>query len=55
MTALQDLQDMRYGNLNFTIGERFPDIILPNAADGSEMSIADFQGQKVMLHIFASW
>ena len=55
MTKLQDLQDTRYGNLNFAIGEPFPDIVLPDANDGSAMSLADFHGQKVMLHIFASW
>ncbi|MGB7337847.1 MAG: hypothetical protein WBC91_03065 [Phototrophicaceae bacterium] len=55
MTTLADLQDTRYGNLNFAIGERFPDIVLPNANDNSALSLADFHGQKVMLHIFASW
>lgn len=52
---LHELQDSRYKNLGFTIGERFPDIVLPNAEDSSAMSLADFHGQKVMLHIFASW
>lgn len=55
MTTLQDLQDARYSKLGFAVGERFPDIALPNATDGSAMSLADFHGQKVMLHIFASW
>ncbi|MEL6527369.1 MAG: hypothetical protein AAFQ07_16830 [Chloroflexota bacterium] len=51
----QDIQDTRYKNLNFAIGERFPDIVLPNAEDGSAMTLADFHGQKILLHIFASW
>lgn len=55
MTTLADLRDTRYRDVSFEVGERFPDIVLPNAEDGSPMSLADFHGQKVMLHIFASW
>ena len=36
-------------------GEPFPDIKLPSMYDGRPMSIADFRGQKVVLHVFASW
>lgn len=36
------------------VGEPFPDITLPTL-DGEAMSIADFRGQKVVLHVFASW
>lgn len=55
MTTLHELQDTRYGDMGFTVGDPFVDITLPNAADGSAMSLAQFHGQKVMLHIFASW
>ncbi|MEO1289921.1 MAG: hypothetical protein AAFV93_19365 [Chloroflexota bacterium] len=55
MTTLLDLQDTRRGDVPFKVSERFPDIVLPNAEDNSAMSLADFHGQKVMLHIFASW
>ncbi len=37
------------------IGEPFPDLTLSSMEDGSSTSIADFRGQKVILHVFASW
>lgn len=39
----------------FQAGDRFPSILLPSLADGSGQSIADFQGRKLVLHIWASW
>jgi hypothetical protein len=39
----------------FRVGEPFPDLVLPSLADGKPLSLARFQGQKVILHIFASW
>ena len=36
-------------------GEPFPDIVLPSMTDGRPMSLADFRGRKVILHVFASW
>ena len=36
-------------------GKPFPNIVLPSVADGRALSMADFQGEKVMLHLFASW
>ena len=36
-------------------GVPFPRLVLPSIEDGSPMSIADFRGQKVILHIWASW
>ncbi len=39
----------------FEVGQEFPDIVFP-ALDGERpLSLADFRGQKVLLHIFASW
>ena len=35
-------------------GKPFPEIVLPSL-DGTQTSIADFRGQKVILHVFASW
>lgn len=55
MTTLQDLQGKRAQMLDFKVGEAFPPIVLPKADDKSPMSLADFRGQKVLLHIFASW
>jgi hypothetical protein len=37
------------------VGQLFPEIVLPAARDGRPMSIADFRGEKVVLHVFASW
>ena len=39
----------------FEIGKPFPDLILPSLADGRPASLSQFRGQKVLLHIFASW
>ncbi len=39
----------------FRVGEPFPDLLLPAAADGRTASLADFRGQKLVLHVFASW
>ena len=36
-------------------GEPFPELALPALDDGRPMSIADFRGQRVVLHVFASW
>ena len=36
------------------VGERFPEIVLPSL-DDEPMSIASFRGEKVVLHIWASW
>jgi len=35
-------------------GQAFPEITLPSL-EGPELSIADFRGRKIALHIFASW
>jgi hypothetical protein len=37
------------------VGAPFPDIVLPAMRDGSRRSIADFRGEKIVLHVFASW
>ena len=37
------------------VGEPFPALAFPSAADGVPGSIADFHGHKVVLHVFASW
>ena len=39
----------------FREGEFFPVRAFPSLKDGRPMSIADFRGKKVILHIFASW
>ena len=37
------------------VGEPFPDLELPSLDDGAPLSISTFRGQKVILHVFASW
>jgi hypothetical protein len=37
------------------VGEPFPAIALPSARDGQPMSVNDFRGRKLLLHLFASW
>ena len=39
----------------FEIGKPFPEFVLPSAKDERPMSIAQFRGKKVLLHVFASW
>ena len=39
----------------FEVGTPFPTLSLPSLDDGRPASIGDFRGQKVILHIFASW
>lgn len=36
------------------VGQSFPRLAFPDL-DGHPGSIADFQGKKTVLHIFASW
>jgi hypothetical protein len=40
-----------------TIAEEkpFPELFLPSLDDGRPLSIASFRGQKLVLHVFASW
>ena len=37
------------------IGEAFPNISLPSLEEGEPLSISDFRGEKVLLHVWASW
>ncbi len=39
----------------FKPGEAFPDLVLPSISDGKPLSVADFRGRKLVLHIWASW
>lgn len=39
----------------FQVGQPFPDLTLPALDDGRPASIRDYRGQKVVLHVFASW
>jgi hypothetical protein len=37
------------------VGEPFPTLTLPSLQDGRPLSVADFRGEKLILHIWASW
>ena len=37
------------------VGEPFPGLTLPSLKDDRPLSIADFRGEKLILHIWASW
>jgi hypothetical protein len=39
----------------FEVGQPFPDLVLPSLEDNAPLSISDFRGQRVILHVFASW
>lgn len=39
----------------FEVGEPFPEIALPRLDDGTPTTMAAFRGEKVILHVFASW
>ncbi len=37
------------------VGKPFPDLVLPALDDGRPLSVADYRGEKLVLHVFASW
>jgi hypothetical protein len=39
----------------FEIGSPFPRVALLSADGGSRVTITDFAGTKIVLHVFASW
>ena len=45
------------GAFDLRTGNSFPDLPLPVAGQeaGELMSVADFEGRKLVLHLFASW
>lgn len=53
--GLLNLTGFTMASPSLEIGQRFPDIVLPSLEDGSAMSIERFRGEKLLLHIFASW
>jgi len=49
------LQEPSANAPRIAIGEPFPNLVLPAVEGGAARSIADFRGQKLALHVFASW
>lgn len=39
----------------FEVGQVFPDLLLPSLEASRPMSLGEFRGKKLILHIFASW
>ena len=39
----------------FEVGEPFPSLLFPALDDGRPRTVADFRGEKLILHVFASW
>ena len=37
------------------VGQRFPALTLPTITGEASLSITEYEGEKVMLHVFASW
>lgn len=43
------------GPARFAVGEPFPDIALPSLENGEPTTLAAYRGEKIILHVFASW
>ncbi len=41
--------------IKLEVGQPFPDIELPGTRDQTRLSIRDFRGERLILHVFASW
>lgn len=39
----------------FRVGAPLPRVTLPSIEDGAARSLSDFRGEKLMLHVWASW
>ncbi len=48
-------QNLEANAHEFRVGDPFPELVLPSLTDGSPLSISSFRGQKLILHIWASW
>ena len=47
--------DAQGQDTGFEVGQPFPTLSFPTLEDGRPSSIADFRGQRIILHVFASW
>ncbi len=50
--AVAQQQELPVG---FQVGEAFPTLAFPALEDGQPTSMADFRGERLILHVFASW
>ncbi len=51
LVALQNVK----AQPKFKVGDAFPNLPLPSLYAGVADSIGNYSGQKLILHIFASW
>lgn len=42
-------------DLPFEVGEPFPEVALPTLDGGEPATLAAYRGDKIILHVFASW
>ncbi|MBW7995689.1 MAG: hypothetical protein FVQ81_03765 [Candidatus Glassbacteria bacterium] len=54
-TLLLGMTSFVAGAPRIAVGEPFPDLPFPSLDDGRPLSVAAYRGQKLVLHIFASW
>ena len=47
--------DAQAQNAGFEVGQPFSTLSFPALEDGRPRSIAEFRGQRIILHVFASW
>ena len=47
--------DAKAQDTAFEVGQPFPTLSFPALEDGRPRSMADFRGQRIILHVFASW
>ncbi|MCS1407556.1 MAG: hypothetical protein M2R45_00714 [Verrucomicrobia subdivision 3 bacterium] len=38
-----------------SVGQSFPELLLPRASDGTPDSLSFYRGRKTVVHVFASW
>ncbi len=43
------------GANKIAVGQPFPELRLPSLGSGDALPVTSFRGQKLVLHIFASW
>lgn len=44
-----------HASYRIQVSEPFPGLRLPSLDNGKPLSIGNFRGEKVVLHVFASW
>ena len=53
--ALSILPALAAGLGEIEMNQPFPDILLPDLETGQPSSLSKYRGERVVLHVFASW